>query len=58
MISYVWFPEAIGAIENVAEHINEMQSITEQFLPIFQELASANGGLEVRIAKAHFKSLS
>ena len=37
----------MNAIENVAEHINEMQSITEEFLEIFQELASANGSLEV-----------
>ena len=38
--------DAINAIENVAEHINEMQSITEQFLQIFQELAKSSG-LEV-----------
>lgn len=39
--------EAISAIEHVAEHINEMQSITEQFLQIFQELARESGSLEV-----------
>lgn len=46
---YLFFStvEAISALENVAEHINEMQNITEKFLPIFQELAASNG-LNVR----------
>lgn len=39
--------EAISALENVAEHINEMQNITEKFLPIFQELANVTSGLSV-----------
>jgi hypothetical protein len=39
--------EAINALENVAEHINEMQNITEKFLPIFQELASVTPGVNV-----------
>ena len=41
--------EAVSALENVAVHINEMQNITEKFLPIFQELASATPGLNVSI---------
>jgi hypothetical protein len=46
-VSYLVTLEAISALENVAEHINEMQNITEKFLPIFQELASVTPGLNV-----------
>ena len=35
----------------MAEHINEMQNITEKFLPIFQELASVTPGLNVSIGR-------
>ena len=45
---YVFFSEAVVAIENVAEHINEMQRITEQFSPVFHQLIDEFGGFEVK----------
>lgn len=35
------------AIEKVAEHINEMQRITEQFSPVFHQLIEEFGVFEV-----------
>ena len=43
-----FFSEAVVAIENVAEHINEMQRITEQFSPVFHQLIDEFGGFEVK----------
>ena len=40
--------EAVVAIEKVAEHINEMQRITEQFSPVFHQLIDEFGGFEVK----------
>ena len=42
------FSEAVVAIEKVAEHINEMQRITEQFSPVFHELIKEFGVFEVK----------
>lgn len=42
------FTEAVVAIEKVAEHINEMQRITEQFSPIFHQLIDEFGVFEVK----------
>lgn len=42
------FSEAVVAIEKVAEHINEMQRITEQFSPVFHQLVDEFGGFEVK----------
>ncbi|XP_029197221.2 protein still life, isoforms C/SIF type 2-like [Acropora millepora] len=40
--------DAVFAIEKVAEHINEMQRITEQFSPVFHRLVDDfDGGFEV-----------
>ena len=41
------FSEAVTAIEKVAEHINEMQRITEQFSPVFHQLIEEFGVFEV-----------
>ena len=43
-----FFSEAVVAIEKVAEHINEMQRITEQFSPVFHQLIDEFGGFEVK----------
>ena len=40
----VLFSDAVVAIEKVAEHINEMQRITEQFSPVFHQLVDEFGG--------------
>ena len=42
------FSEAVVAIEKVAEHINEMQRITEQFSPVFHQLIDECEGFEVK----------
>ncbi|XP_027051520.1 T-lymphoma invasion and metastasis-inducing protein 1-like isoform X2 [Pocillopora damicornis] len=39
--------EAVTAIEKVAEHINEMQRITEQFSPVFHQLIEEFGVFEL-----------
>lgn len=39
--------DAVVAIEKVAEHINEMQRITEQFSPVFHQLVVECGGFEL-----------
>jgi len=39
--------DAVVAIEKVAEHINEMQRITEQFSPVFHQLVDEFGGFEL-----------
>lgn len=39
--------DAVVAIEKVAEHINEMQRITEQFSPMFHQLVDEFGGFEL-----------
>ena len=44
---WIYFSEAIVAIEKVASHINEMQRITEQFSPVFRQLVEDCGRFEV-----------
>lgn len=46
-VVYFKLSEAVIAIEKVAEHINEMQRITEQFSPIFHQLVEEFGAFEV-----------
>ena len=45
------FLDAVVAIEKVAEHINEMQRITEQFSPVFHQLVVECGGFEVILSR-------
>ena len=51
------FLDAVVAVEKVAEHINEMQRITEQFSPVFHQLVVECGGFEVILSIDILKSI-
>lgn len=40
---------ALKSVEKVADYINEMQRISETYMPIFQELSSSYMDIEVNI---------